>query len=241
MPPIVIATQPKSGSVFMLNTLCEGLGCPNIIVQPLEHLDEFGPTPERLAELAEGGVVCVDHLFASQETLEALVAAGLDRLVVHLRDPRAATLSWCHNLVDAPYVALPRRERIRRRVGRTQATFERDYLAWLPYWCGFQEAWLERLETGFGGLALMRTDFEELADEDAFFARLLGFFRCPSGLFDATVLTRSRETRAGHFRKGLRREWETALSASTRALLEEIIARFPRVAAYVAEIDARAA
>jgi len=239
VPPIVIATQPKSGSVFMLNTLGEGLDCPSTLVVPLEHLDVFGPSPTRLAEVAGGGVVCVDHLFANAETLDAMRAAGLTRLVVHLRDPRAATLSWCHNLVDAPYVSIPSRERVRRRVTRTPASFEADYLDWLPLWCRFQEDWLRAVDEGVPGLDLMRTDFEDLADERAFFARLLGFFGCDVELFTADVLERSREVRAGHFRRGLKREWETVLSPETQARQATIIAGFVRVARYVADIDRR--
>jgi hypothetical protein len=240
VPPIVIATQPKSGSVFMLNTLCGGLDCPATLVVPLEHLDYLGPARARLAEVAGGGAVCVDHLFANTETLDAVREAGIARLVVHLRDPRAATLSWCHNLVDAAYVSLPRRERIRRIVRRCQASFEADYLEWLPFWCRFQEDWLRALDEGVPGLAFLRTDYDELAAEGAFFDRLLGFFGCEPGLFDAGVLAQSREVRAGHFRKGLRREWESVLSAETLARQVGVIAGFERVARYVAEIDARA-
>lgn len=97
----------------MLNTLCEGLDRPSTLVVPLEHRDPFGPAPARLAKVAGGGVVCVAHLSAAGQTLEAVKAAGITRLMVHVRDSRAATLFWCHNLVDAPYALLPKRATMR--------------------------------------------------------------------------------------------------------------------------------
>jgi hypothetical protein len=239
VPPILIATQPKSGSVFILNTLCQGLDCPSTLAVPLEHLDLFGPAPARLDEVAGGGVVCVDHLFANAETLDALRASGISRVGVHLRDPRAATLSWCHNLVDAAYVSIPRRERIRRRITRSPTSFEADYLEWLPRWCRFQEDWLTVVEVGVPGLQILLTDFSDLADEAVFFAKLLDFFGCESRHFATDVLGQSREVRAGHFRKGLAREWETVLSAETQEYQRRIIAGFDRVARYVADLDRR--
>lgn len=237
VPPILIATQPKSGSLFMLNTLCEGLDCPYTYVQPLGHLDGFPPVEARLAELAGGGAACVDHLFGTEQTLATLRSAKISRLLVHLRDPRAATLSWCHHIVDSTNIALPKRFRVNQKVRRRKDGLEAEYLAWLRYWCQFQEGWLEVLESHHDGLAIMRTDFEQLEDESAFFSRLLDFFQCPADLFDGAILSKSRTSRAGHFRKGLRREWETTLSMATQERQAEIIAQFPRVASYVADID----
>ena len=45
-----------------------------------------------------------------------------------------------------------------------------------------------------------------------------------------SVLARSKEERAGHFRKGKRDEWREVLSPEAQARTEELIARYPRVA-----------
>ncbi|MCH7911263.1 MAG: hypothetical protein IIB38_16815, partial [Candidatus Hydrogenedentes bacterium] len=53
---------------------------------------------EIIRELGQGGVSAKEHLPATRHNLATLAQAGVDRVVLHLRDPRQSLLSWAHFL-----------------------------------------------------------------------------------------------------------------------------------------------
>ena len=82
------------------------------------------------------------------------------------------------------------------------------------------------------------TDFDDLRDDErAYFSRLLGFFRIDASQFDARVFEQDVKERAGHFRKGLKREWEETISPAGREEIARIIQLRPAVAEYVRRKD----
>lgn len=97
IPPLLFVTMPKSASVYVLLRFAHGLGIPTCRVS-LDLFPADQVIPSWAEGLAEGGAVCQEHVDASPANLARLRAAGLSRLVVHVRDPRQATLSWTHHL-----------------------------------------------------------------------------------------------------------------------------------------------
>ncbi len=90
-------TIPKSGSIYLANAFCRGLGIPFMRISggwfPLDTV-----VRAQLAKLARGNAVTQEHLDANPPNRLALGIA-LDRFVVHLRDPRMTTLEAVHHMM----------------------------------------------------------------------------------------------------------------------------------------------
>lgn len=137
-----------------------------------------------------------------------------------------------HHALSDEIDRIPRAEQLRRRVeARTRReVFERMYLDELERWLAFLDQWAAFLETDHG-FEIKLTSFDDLTgDEEGLFRGLLGFFGVPEAAFDWSVLARSKQERAGHFRPGEREERRSVLSAGTQARAAEMIAGYPRVA-----------
>jgi hypothetical protein len=150
--------------------------------------------------------------------------------VLNLRDVRQAALSWVHHLTSAEITAIPQpRVLKRRRQHSDPRLFELVYLDSLRRWASFQEGWLRCLEEE-QEFDILLTDYDELRDDEpAYFDRILGHYAMPPRIFDRAVLTSDKKERAGHFRRGEKREWETVLSAQTLEEMDRIVRHFPRV------------
>lgn len=230
LPPVLISTLPKSGSLFILNTLRAGLGVPHCA---LSYIGLFADLiPRRVRAFSQGGAVAVEHIFPTARDLGLLRDAGLRKLVFHTRDIRQVALSFVHHTLSDEVDTLPRQKLTRRRAdaARDQELFEIIYCRKLAEWLAFLDQWAAFLETDHG-FEIKLTTFDDLTgDEEGFFRGLLGFFGVPEAAFDWSVLARSKQERAGHFRRGEREEWRSVLSPETQARAAEMIARSPRVA-----------
>ena len=93
---VLVMALPASAGTYVFDTLAAGLGLdrsaigppgfPNAIIDPLLAV-----------RLAVPGTMCFSHADARLGNL-ALVSRFVDRLIVHARDPRQATLSMVHQL-----------------------------------------------------------------------------------------------------------------------------------------------
>lgn len=99
MKPILLITVPKSGSVYTSEALRTGFTTPlqqytissNIFMSDvLRHQEVLKFTRNQKG-------LCQNHLPASAYNL-AILDGEIDRYVVHVRDPRQATLSWWHHI-----------------------------------------------------------------------------------------------------------------------------------------------
>ena len=97
IPPIVFVTMPKSASEYI----------PDVLAACLDIPAYFGGThtfprnrviPRLTAISSRGGALLRLHMEACEANFAILKEAGIPRLVLHLRDPRQATLSWVHML-----------------------------------------------------------------------------------------------------------------------------------------------
>jgi hypothetical protein len=174
LPPLMLVTLPKAGSVYIHGALRRTLrvpmlkvACPGIHEQTLDH--------RRLAKFAKGNAVCREHFAARDFIVEGLRMAGIRKMVVHVRDPRAAILSWTRNMDRVLATAGP----VGVILDNEQMTpgeyadwdFERR-LEWqvdnhLPRYVAWIEGWMQ----------LKVTTYEEFArDNRAFVEGLLRFF-----------------------------------------------------------------
>jgi len=97
---IVSSFMPKSGGTYTFNRL---KSCGYVeyfwgITHRKAHRFVY-PVPRALANYLQGGMACHTHFLPTADTMHMLDAAGVDRVWVHLRDPRETVASsYYHNL-----------------------------------------------------------------------------------------------------------------------------------------------
>lgn len=99
LPSIWLITLPKSGSVFLTNTIAYGLGMRLFNDLATVSVINWGYslTEERMKDFSQGGCVGFSHLVPSEWNAR-LLARSLHRCVLHVRDPRNAIVSSVHHL-----------------------------------------------------------------------------------------------------------------------------------------------
>jgi hypothetical protein len=93
---ILLNTMPKSGSVYILKSLAKILQLRMMYIGNRYALIDQIDVRDALT-LSRGGFVSQNHLAPSPENLQILQYFKL-KMVLHLRDPRQALLSWVHYL-----------------------------------------------------------------------------------------------------------------------------------------------
>lgn len=95
VPGILFNTLPKSASVFILDTLVNALSKPSITISsgyfPTDLIDV-----RRVTQLIKVKAVAQSHLDASD--FNKRMFGKIEKIILQLRDPRQATLSWIHHL-----------------------------------------------------------------------------------------------------------------------------------------------
>lgn len=99
IPPIFIVTIPKSGSLFISDTLTKLLRIPSMRIS-LDLFPEDQVIPAMASQLGLGGASTWGHIDPSPNNLAALRNAGLNKLILHLRDPRQTVVSFVHHIDD---------------------------------------------------------------------------------------------------------------------------------------------
>jgi hypothetical protein len=181
-PPLLINTLPKSGSVFLLRNLEQILEVDSIRIK-WGGLTKASVADRALEKLAFGNRICQEHLPAHDHILAAL-ELKVPRLVLHLRDPRQALVSWTHHINRAHEIGL-HVSTFHGVEGRLPAGyFDQpigDQLAWqvenvLPTSCKWISDWLDVVEKP-GELSILVTTFDELAaDGRKILERILDFY-----------------------------------------------------------------
>lgn len=92
-PPVILIAQPKSGSVFIHRALRRTLQVPFLQAGTAGvHGASIGY--RQLMRLKHGNVVSREHLPANKFLLDSLGLVGIDKAVLHVRNPADAIVSW---------------------------------------------------------------------------------------------------------------------------------------------------
>jgi hypothetical protein len=174
-----------------------------------------------LRAFALGNVVSQDHFGASKINL-VHIARHVDRLVVHVRDPRQAMLSYVHYLATARF----RRDEDETRLFiyppmpdnfyqlELEARIDWAIDNWLPLLVEWTEEWVAAADVP-DGPRIKFTRYEDLvADRDRFVRDVLEFFRIPVERYVPPCIEPDEEI---HFRKGEVAEWMITLTAKQAA------------------------
>jgi hypothetical protein len=230
LPPLLLNTLFKSASMYIAARLETGLNLPrSYITHSALSGDQI--IPSWLERFANGGVICQEHLPARADVLEALNQAGIQRMVVHIRDSRQAMISGIHHLVglfsndsfESSVVtkALPPAfdqwafsDQVDHYLGQPFL----EQVQWIVDW--------QRAASGgvFSG-QIMMTSYEAFrADNRAYFEALLAFHDIPFKMFDWSQIEAAPEKGMLHYRSGETNEWERVLSPSQISRANEVMA-----------------
>ena len=230
-PGILFNTMPKSGSIFILHCLSQGLAIPETKISVCLFPDDL-ILRNKLDDLVLGNTVVQQHIPARDINLRFL-SNRLKRMVVHVRDPRQATLSWMHHLdnfyankdlvpacalgLEATTPALPEDYFARDPMARLDYLLETH----LPTLVEWTNNWVKAADSAAGPEILFTTYEEFILDQKRFLEQLLTFFQVPDGLFDWSRLP--HKTARTHYRKGQSNEWESVFSNTQRELAKKVI------------------
>jgi hypothetical protein len=186
LPPVTLITLPKAGSIFIHKALRQTLRVPLVKINASYT---FGTSLRYtdLMRLASGNAVCREHFEADPVLVDAMARVGIDKLNIHVRDPRGAVVSWtrnmersneagglvsmmlhCQNLMPGKYPDWPFAERLAWQVENHLP----KYVAWIADWM----ALIERTQK----TRFLVTSYEDFArDNRSFVIDLLKFFEVP--------------------------------------------------------------
>lgn len=225
-PSVLLVTLPKSGSIFLYRTLAASLKLQHLDVSP-GYFPEDNLDLRSILEFAKGGYIAQAHVNASPFNM-SLLARFCDKWVVHLRDPRAALLSWTHHkdrpkIYDDPQMALrnyplePDEYYSSMNFGEKVDWQIDNYLPQLIRWI---EAWCDVIDSSEQPENIVVTKYEELAGHDEEFIREL-IDRL--GLPVCETLNLAAKDMSNHFRNGSPDEWRSALTPAQIRKMTEII------------------
>lgn len=216
-PSILMTTMPKSASESLWNHLAIGLGLGQSHVS-IGLFPDCQLVPCRVRDLKAGGVIAKEHVGPDEHNLAILADAGIDRILVHLRDPRQAVLSWAHFVRDD--VSRRMLAPIWRKIVPPAALLDRDLhqvIDWcldhyLPLLVGFIEGWHLLERDGHAGLCVRCLTFETfVADRDDYLAKVLDFYGLAPN--DMALVQQAATI---HWRRGETDEWRSVFTAAQR-------------------------
>jgi hypothetical protein len=225
-PVVLINTIPKSASESIWNRFSDALGLVQCHVS-IGFFPNCTAVPRRLHELALGGISSKEHLAPNAYNARTLVDSGVDKMVVHLRDPRQATLSWAHFVRDeiskTPMGPLWRETCPPRDVldGPLDGLLDWCIDNYLPQVVAFMQGWQRIAEDSDIPLDILFCTFEAFRTRpESYFDRLCGFYEL-SDLDGASFV----EGEDGHFRKGRVDEWRDAFSREQQERAAQLIGK----------------
>ncbi|MFT4552022.1 MAG: hypothetical protein ACI9S8_000643 [Chlamydiales bacterium] len=213
IPPILLATLPKSASVYIWTYLNMELGIQQMRVSDSKFTGER-IMEGSIEELSRGRKIAQGHMPASDENLK-LIDKYLGRVVVNVRDPRQAILSWvhfCKSLFEKDgkenYKALsPTGDRsyfdwpITKQIDFFLDNKYHEYVNWIEQW----------IDAEINPNFVSRIHFAQHRDlnenPQAYFEKILTFY----GIDKSMLKSKAGKPKQGklHFRKGLTDEWRS--------------------------------
>lgn len=226
--PVFINTLPKSGSVVIVNTLVEGLKRPFCRISyatfPEDQIIE-----DDLKAFACSNSITQGHINASPENI-ALLKKYRVKMILHVRDPRQAVLSWAHHLIlgkehiltYSPH-AVPR--------GFYNWTFEQQLdhqlKVYYPQVIQWITDWLKVYQEGGVNMKVLTYENDFHYQEELYFEKVLDFFNVPLSSF---TLYHFPKNMRWNFRKGDPNEWREVFTPrqvdQVNALLSDELCTF---------------
>ena len=213
---LLFMALPHSASLYIFETLADGLGLDRVAIST-HGFPERGLQPVPGGEAGRlPGTMCYSHADARLGNL-ALIHRLIDRLVVHVRDPRQSTLSAVHHLKTVRSTLGP------NHVAASGFPLPGDYFArslgeqidWmiangLPEFVRWIASWVDAAANPLFEPRILFMRYDDLhADPEAYFSTLLRFY----GITWRAKEFRPSPAQTGrHYRRGTIDEWRSVLS-----------------------------
>jgi hypothetical protein len=232
IPGIMFVAMMKSASEFIRENIIRALDVPEIILS-IATVPRDRIAPSAVRQLVKGGAIARSHM--SADNLPGLIANGVDRLILHVRDPRQVTVSWVHHMArisdaefrwsaltyDPPVPAKFRDWAFPQQLDWAVRNYMPGQVQWL-------EDWMAAVRQG-PRIPILVSKFEDSAqDQRLFFTKISDFF----GVSEIHVpLLRSQSAVAmRNFRTGSTDEWRDVLTTQQinqfESRLEPLIRHF---------------
>ncbi len=222
---IIFNTLPKSGSVFIAQTVSQGLKIPLIkIAHGTFPHDTI--IPSKLNYLCQYGGIAQEHFDVSPHNIDLLKRHNM-KLIVHFRDPRQALLSWTHHLCrllqdKKHHGTLMRSDPVPPKAFLTYPlTKKLDWAIehYFPSYIEWMANWLIAYKKNL--LPMKITTYETFHDTPAaFFKNLLSFYEIPDTLL---VMPSISKTITYNFRKGSKDEWIGVFTEKQKEKMSQMI------------------
>lgn len=229
MPSFFLNTLPKSGSMYSVNLIGQGLGLTS-----MKLAGGYFPHDQLIASHLQhfnvGGLIAQEHVPASRIN-RVLLSQHLKKMTLHVRDPRQATLSWTHHLetlysqeITASSMQLhdpPPPQNYCEMTLKNKIQWNLDHH--LPHCVKWIEGWLDAEQDPSFTTQLLFTEFRELREAPKqYFEKLFEFFEIEIHNFEPRLP--ESDGRMDHYRKGEVDEWRAAF---TPAQCEQATAAMP--------------
>jgi hypothetical protein len=204
-PGVLMSTVPKSGSVYIWGGISEGLGLKQKRytggIIPFETL-----TMKGAQELEKGGTCTQTHILYNSYH-KTLLSFHIDKMMVHVRDLRMATLEWVLHIINLKrehdkkiiqenkgklghdedwfnYTLIPEHMTKDYFLLSLQEKIEVQINNWLPLLIDMVDGWMRAEEDKEFQTKILFTTYEEFVqDENAFWDKVLGFYGIDRALF----------------------------------------------------------
>ncbi len=228
-PSILVNALPKSGSTYITRTLRRAMR-----LGPID-LGAYGVHSitlnlAALERFSRGNLVSHQHLPAEPHIVAGL-AMRAPKMVLNLRDPRAALVSWTHfiNEFKTEHSLLQARLSVEQPVDPAYFDWPfADQLAWqvdnyLPRTVGWIADWLDVADDPRSVLDILVTEYAELVeDASKLVRRILDFYAIEAD--PAWLQLRKPKPGRWKFRVGATRDWREDYSP---AVLDRATAAIP--------------
>jgi tetratricopeptide (TPR) repeat protein len=229
IPSFLITSLPKSASEFLSYAIAQALDIPVIRVsigRPY-RMCVYGPW---IKEARLGGCVTHDHFSATIENISELRAGGADKIVVLVRDPRAAAWSllkmqntWRNRdtLDDVAWINSPP-----RIPASDMNKADKSFCDAVHENCEWIMSWLKVTTSRDSGLSVQIVKFQDLTKNVHRTVSSLADFVGASSFTDAILsgfLKKQQAETISNYRSGDDNEWRRETSKELHTILWKII------------------
>jgi len=232
LPPVLLNTLPKSGSVYISSKLSTALSVGMLRISQSSFPNDMVNLPH-LQVFAKGGRISQEHLDATPFNVSRL-AKYLDRWILHIRDPRQTVLSFTHHLNRHKKENSSLAEELFTldlSEGYFDKSFEQQLDEQLNLFFAASVDWIKKwLEVyDSGRYDILLTTYDQLiADETILFKNIFDFMEIPTSTINHVELDKTMDV---HFRSGDPNEWrevftEDQIKRATKLIPKEWKERF---------------
>ncbi|MDX2074218.1 MAG: hypothetical protein SFX19_07650 [Alphaproteobacteria bacterium] len=212
-PSVILTALPRSASGFLSYAIAEILGVP-VLRASMGSFPHHAVVRNWAQNIAQGGAVTHEHFDGSEQNINQLLQAGVKKIYVQIRDPRAAAWSYLHHTASSY-----------RQRGETVTLEDIMHTEYYPHAIAWIESWLDAQKKFKDEIAIEFLPYDEVVgDTRSVLLRLL------TGQYQPEIDQYMKKTVAAdfkpmHFRKGQQEEWRSHFSET---LQEEAWSQTPQ-------------